>query len=323
LFEAVPTPGIPQPEIFHIAMAHLRPLFPMIFAVSSFIACSPLKPTPELFKSSVIMAVNSSTEGVEGPAVDKSGTLYWVNYDHQGTIGMLPPSGKPAVFIELPDSSIGNGIRFDSNGNMLIADYTNHNILKVEMSSRTVTVFAHESGMSQPNDIAIDSRNRIYASDPDWKTGSGKIWRIDTSGKTTLLDSLGTANGIDVNPDETTLYVNASGNVFAYDLSANGEVSNKRILIGFSDGGMDGMRCDVKGNIYITRFGKGQVVKVSPEGKILKEIALTGKSPTNIAFGGTDGCTAYVTLQDQGNLESFRTDLPGREWEMQNRVKIK
>jgi len=138
-----------------------------------------------------------------------------------------------------------------------------------------------------------------------------------------LLDSLGTANGIDISPDENTLYVNASGNVFAYDLSENGEVSNKRVLIGFADGGMDGMRCDVKGNLYITRFGKGMVVKISKEGKILKEIDLTGKSPTNIAFGGKDGCTAYVTLQDQGNLESFRTDLPGREWEMQNRKKIK
>ena len=52
------------------------------------------------------------------------------------------------------------------------------------------------------------------------------------------------------------------------------------------------------------------MVKISPEGKIIREIILVGKSPTNIAFGGTDGCTAYVTLQDQGNLESFRTDLP-------------
>jgi gluconolactonase len=301
----------------------MKLLFPMILAVSLIAGCTPDKPSPELFKSSVIMAVNSSTEGVEGPAVDKSGTLYWVNYDHQGTIGMLSPGGKPAVFIELPDSSIGNGIRFDSNGNMLIADYTNHNILKVVMSTMKLTVFAHESKMSQPNDIAIDSKDRIYASDPDWKSGRGKIWRIDTGGQTTLLDSLGTANGIDVSPDEKTLYVNSSGNVFAYDLSENGNVSNKRVLIEFADGGMDGMRCDIKGNLYITRFGKSMVVKVSPQGKILKEIALTGKSPTNIAFGGNDGCTAYVTLQDQGNLESFRTDLPGREWEMQKRVKIK
>ena len=166
-------------------------------------------------------------------------------------------------------------------------------------------------------------KDRIYASDPDWKAGTGRIWRIDTDGMFTLLDSLGTANGIDVSPDERTLYVNASRKVYAYDLAADGNVSNRRILIEFSDGGMDGMRCDIKGNLYIARFGKSMVVKVSPEGKIIREIKLTGIKPTNIAFGGSDGCTAYVTLQDQGNLESFRTDFPGREWEMQRKVKIK
>ena len=79
---------------------------------------------------------------------------------------------------------------------------------------------------------------------------------------------------------------------------------------------MDGMRCDTKGNLYICRHEKGTIAKVSPDGKLLKEITLIGKKPTNIAFGGKDGRTAYVTLQDQGNIETFRTDEPGREWKM-------
>jgi gluconolactonase len=300
-------------------MALMRLFFPMILAAGSIISCKQQVSTSGLFNSSVIMPVNSSSKGVEGPAVDKAGTLFWVNFEREGTIGMLSPEGSPSVFLDLPEGSIGNGIRFDSKGNMLIADYTNHNILKVDMSSGKLAVFAHEPGMSQPNDIAIDSKDRIYASDPDWSTGKGKIWRIDTGGKVTLLDTLGTANGIEVSPDEKTLYVNSSGNIFAYDLSPDGFVSSKRLLIGFADNGMDGMRCDIKGNLYVTRYGKGMVLKISPDGKIIREIPLIGKSPSNIAFGGTDGCTAYVTLQDQGNIESFRTDFPGREWEMQKK----
>ena len=304
-------------------MRFLKTLFSLILLSGSIIACKQQDSSPELFKSKVIMAVNSSTEGVEGPAVDSEGILYWVNYQHQGTIGQLSPEGIASVFIELPNASIGNGTRFDSQGNMLIADYTNHNILRVEMSSRKLTVFAHEPGMSQPNDIALDSRDRIYASDPDWSKSKGRIWRIDTNGMVTLLDSLGPANGIEVSPDEKILYVNAAGSIYAYDLSVEGNISGKRVLTAFADGGMDGMRCDIKGNIYVTRYGKGVVVKISPEGKTLREIQLTGKSPSNIAFGGPDGCTAYITLQDQGNLESFRTDFPGREWEMQKKVKNK
>ena len=300
-------------------MAMSKCLLVLILAGMGLSACTGNKETADLYESSVIMPVNSSTEGVEGPAVDGAGNLYWVNFSHQGTIGQLKPGGQPEVFVDLPTGSTGNGIRFDSHGNMLIADYTGHNILRVNMSDRSVSVFAHSGDMAQPNDIAIDSRDRIYASDPDWKNDRGKVWKIDTDGTVTLLDSLGPANGIEVSPDEKKLYVNASGKVYVYEISSDGSISNRSVLTEFGDGGMDGMRCDTEGNLYITRFGKGLVAKVSPEGKTLLEIPLTGKRPTNIAFGGDDGRTAYVTLQDQGNLESFRTEAPGREWKMNSK----
>src|SRR5665648_756151 len=159
----------------------------LLLAGCSLVAAAQESGSHELFKSSVFTPVNSFTSGVEGPAVDKSGIVYAVNYNHQGTIGKVKPEGVASVFIELPGGSIGNGIRFDSNGNMFIADYTNHNVLKVEMATKKLTVFAHESRMHQPNDIAIDSKNSIYdASDPDFKAGNGRIWRIDTDGKVTL-----------------------------------------------------------------------------------------------------------------------------------------
>ena len=286
------------------------------------IACDTTKQTDvskEVYKSSGLTAANSFTSGAEGPAVDKDGNLYAVNYSKEGTIGKITPTGDSSIFIELPNGSVGNGIRFNSKGDMLIADYTNHNILKVDMASKQISVYAHDSTMNQPNDIAIDSKDRLYASDPNWKANTGRIWRIDTGGKMLLLeDSMGTTNGIEVSPDGKTLYVNESvqRKVWAYNLTPDGEISNKRLLIDFPDFGMDGMRCDTEGNLYITRHGKGTVVKVSPSGKILQEITLNGKNPSNIAFGGKDGRTAYVTLQDKGNIEMFRVDKPGREWKM-------
>ncbi len=275
--------------------------------------------TEELFKPSIFTPVNSFTSGAEGPAVDKDGNLYAVNFSREGTIGKITATGESNIFIELPNGSIGNGIRFSSKGEMFIADYTNHNILKVDMSTKQLNVFAHEPLMNQPNDIAIDSKDRLFASDPNWKASTGRIWRIDPDAKTTLLeDKMGTTNGIEVSPDDKIIYVNESvqRKVWAYDLSAVGEISNKRLLIEFPDFGMDGMRCDTEGNLYITRHGKGTVVKVSPSGKVLQEIILTGKNPSNIAFGGKDGHTVYVTLQDQGNIETFRVDKAGREWKM-------
>lgn len=278
----------------------------------------------QLFHSSAFTPSKSFTSGAEGPAVDKEGNLYAVNFEREGTIGKVTPKGESSVFLELPQGSIGNGIRFDSRGDMFIADYPKHNVLKVSMADKRLSVHAHEPRMNQPNDLAIDSKDRLYASDPDWKKNTGAIWRIDTNGAVTLLEgNTGTTNGIEISPDEKTLYVNESvqRKVWAYDLSNDGNISNKRLLIGFPDFGMDGMRCDTDGNLYITRHGKGTVAKISPAGKILREITLLGKKPSNVAFGGKDGRTVYVTLQDNGNIERFLVDKPGREWAMMHRKK--
>ena len=278
----------------------------------------------QLFISHTFTEPGGFTSGIEGPACDAEGNLYAVNYARQHTIGKVTPEGQCSVFVELPNGSIGNGIRFNSAGFMLIADYTNHNILKVDMNTREIRVYAHESTMNQPNDIAIGANDIVYASDPDWAESTGQIWRIDTDGKVTRLEAdMGTTNGIEVSPDERTLYVNETvqRNIWAYDLSATGEVSNKRLLIQFPDFSMDGMRCDIQGNLYVTRHEKGTVAKVSPQGEVILEVELGGKRCTNLAFGGPDGRTCYVTIADRGNVEYFRTDLPGRSWRLFKEVK--
>ncbi len=88
-------------------------------------------------------------------------------------------------------------------------------------------------------------------------------------------------------------------------------------MIQFPDFGMDGMRCDIDGNLYVTRYGKSTVAKVSPEGEVLLEVQLAGRSCTNLTFGGEDGRTCYVTIAEHGNAEYFRTDKPGRCWKLQ------
>lgn len=271
----------------------------------------------DLWKTTPLTAAGSFTAEAEGPAVDRYGNIYAVSFVRKPTIGRFTPEGKGEVFLEFTNGSLANGIRFDRRGRMFVADYSNHNILLVDTRKRTFKVFAHEASMNQPNDLAIAPNGMLYASDPKWADGTGQLWRIDKKGKIIKIASdMGTTNGIEVSPDGRRLYVNESKqrNVWVFDIQANGNVTNKRLLTSFPDFGFDGMRCDVDGNLYITRHGKGVVVVVSPQGKVIREIDVLGKSPTNLCFGGPDGRTVYVTDADQKRLVQFRTDRPGLEW---------
>ena len=86
------------------------------------------------------------------------------------------------------------------------------------------------------------------------------------------------------------------------------------VLKKFEDHGFDGMRCVVDGNLYITRYGKGTVAVLSPQGKVLHEIEVLGKSPSNLCFGGPDGKTVYVTEVEKTRLVQFRVEKPGLAW---------
>ncbi len=256
------------------------------------------------------------TPGIEGPAVDSQGNLYAVNFGKEGTIGIVNSDGNPSLFAELPDGSIGNGIRFDDQDNMYVADYVNHNVLLLPAGTDQPEVFAHDARLNQPNDLAIAPNGTLYASDPNWEEGTGQLWKVDRNGFQLLERNMGTTNGIEVSPDGRHLYVNESmqRRIWRYDLDAEGNVSSKILFFSFDDHGLDGMRCDQKGNLYVCRYDAGKVIVLNPEGSLIREVTLTGMKPSNITFGGQDGKQCFVTLADRGCFESFYAEFPGRDW---------
>jgi gluconolactonase len=268
-----------------------------------------------LYLAEDFTAENLFTNNIEGPAFDHDGKLYVVNFQKDGTIGYVKPDGTVQLFIELPQGSTANSIQFDSKGNMLLADFTGHNILKVDMRTRKVSTFAHSDLFSQPNDICINRKNQLFVSDPNWKRGTGKLWRIEKNGKAVLLDStMGTTNGIELSPDEKILYVNESvqKRIWSFDVDDGGNISNKRLFAEVEDFGFDGMKCDKEGNLYVTRYGKGVILVLSPQGKIIREVQLKGKNCSNLVFGGLNGKLVYVTLQDRKGMEMFRNNIAGK-----------
>ena len=248
---------------------------------------------------------------IEGPAVDAAGNLYAVNFGgsadiHKGTIGKVTPTGEASLYLTLPTGSVGNGIRFDQQGRMYIADYTGHNIWRYD--GKKLSVFSHQPLMHQPNDLAITKTGVLFASDPDWKNSIGQLWKIEKDGRTVLIEGkMGTTNGVAVSQDQRFLYVNESAQrrIWVYQLDASYQPSQKKLLIEFPDFGLDGMRTDSAGNLYVARYGKGVIAKISPAGELLAEIALNGKFPTNVSFDPTEQWL-YVTMQQRGAIERIQ-----------------
>jgi len=265
-----------------------------------------------------LTAENTFSNNIEGPNVDKAGNLYVVNFQRDGTIGLVKPNGEVELFVTLPEGSVANAIMFDKKGNMLLADWQGHNVLKVDARTKAVSVFVHNDQFNQPNDLCIGKSGKLFASDPNWKESTGKLWRIDGPGKATLLaDNMGTTNGIELSPDETRLYVNESvqRNVWVFDVDRKGNISNKKLFYQFEDFGLDGMKCDKQGNLYVTRHGKGTIAILSPEGKLLREVQMKGKLTSNLTFGGPDGKTCFVTLQDRKCVEVFESEVAGKKFQ--------
>ncbi|SHG07340.1 gluconolactonase [Bradyrhizobium erythrophlei] len=275
------------------------------------------------FQSRQVTPAGEYTHGIEGPAVDQQGNLYVVNFGKPGTIGKLAAGASQSeLFAVLPEGSVGNAIRFDREGRMFVADYKKHTIFVVGRDGKDVETYFHSDDFNQPNDMTVATDGTIYASDPNWKRHDGQIWRVQRSAdgnvigeKMTADRRMSTTNGIDLSPDGKTLYVGESDTreIWSYRIDGTRLVAPK-LVKRFDDFDIDGLRTDTAGNLFAARILKGTIAVLTPGGKLIREIPLNGKEPTNLAFGGNDGKTVFVTQRQGGFVESFRTDRPGREY---------
>ena len=276
------------------------------------------------------------TKRIEGPAVDVSGVLYAMNFGHDGVIGKLGPGATTSVrFAPLPDGSIGSGARFDRAGRLYVADFKAHKVHVFEPGQTVSSVYFDPRAedptgkFNQPNDLAMAADGTIYASDPKRSDGTGRIWRITRGADGTVRGELltfgnqpmGVTNGIELSPDEATLYVGESrtsskrARLLAYRLQ-DGKLVERRVLKTFDQFDLDGMRTDIDGKLFAARPDAGTVAVFAPDGTPLPEIRLLKKGPTNLAFGGPDGKTVFVTQSEgeHGFIETFSVDRPGREF---------
>jgi sugar lactone lactonase YvrE len=301
-------------------LSHVGSLFALLLA-----AVTPSASAQTLFQSEPLTDSGLFTRHIEGPAVDAAGNLYVCNFASDGMVARLRPgSVVPESFVSLPHGSVPNGMRFDKNGRMFLADYKGHTIFVVEPGARVAAAYFRSAQFHQPNDLAVSSEGTLFASDPDFRGHSGRIWRVskgpDGRARGAIMEadrSMGATNGLDLSPDEKTLYVSESDTreVWAYTVNSD-RLSSPRLMHRFEGPRaeeLDGLRTDVDGRIFVARPGAGAVAILGADGSLLREVRALGANPSNLTFGGPDGKTIYVTNASTRGVERFLSDRPGRE----------
>jgi len=234
----------------------------------------------------------------------------------------------PGVGLErgvVPDAG-SNGLALDSSGNLLLAAHDVGGISSVALATNTITRGAQTRNgarFNSPNDLVVRGDGNIYFTDPDFQAPNGRtqegtfVYRIAPAGEISVVDdSMSNPNGITLSPDGNTLYAAGAGVMRQYALDAAGvatpvgDVTNQI-------GTPDGMTVDCAGNIYAADNGGRAVLVFSPDGEQLGSIggqAAFAQGVTNVAFGGPNRTTLFITTFSQGEsggLYSVELGVPG------------
>jgi gluconolactonase len=215
-------------------------------------------------------------------------------------------------------STVGsNGLALDREGRLVLTAQGDRAIVRIEKDgTRTILADRYEGKrLNGPNDLALKSDGAVYFTDPGSALAANSPLRelpfrgvlVAANGRVRLLDKDlegAFANGIAFSPDEKYLYVNGGGKIFRYDVLPDGGVANRKLFLDMTMRS-DGMKVDEHGNVYSS--GPGGVWVISSDGKHLG--TLPSDRATNVAFGGDDRRTVYIT--SQRSLFRIRVIIPG------------
>jgi gluconolactonase len=234
-------------------------------------------------------------------------------------IRKLAPDGSVVTAIE---DSGSNGLAVDGSGALVVASHKEKALLRRTPAGGAATLLAQRYAgqpFNSPNDIAIARDGTLYFTDPDYQQAAAPgrqpvtgVYRVAPDGSVSLVDGgRKNPNGIALSPDEATLYVGAIDGVLrAYPIAGGKPQMPGRDLVSGLDG-PDGMGVDCLGNLYVTEHAAKRVRVFSPQGKELATIRVDA-NVTNVAFGGKDGRTLYIT--GAGALWQVRLGINGKPY---------
>ena len=268
--------------------------------------------------TSAVTLLVSGYDSPEGPAFDRAGNLYFVNW-LSSAILKLPPEGVASELFNT--GGIPAGLAFHQDGSLYVADEGDdiHGILRIADGQATVVVDEHEGKpLNGANDLVFDRDGVLYFSDP-WRSSRanpiGGFYRYFPEGALEQIDTgLAFPNGVVLSADGSAAYLAETGEhrILRYAIGTDGSIGRREVFARLPGGeGPDGMAFDEAGNLYVAHYGGGRVAIFDSGGTLTGEIRVPGANVTNVAFGGPDRRRLVITDVETASLYETTVDVPG------------
>ena len=211
-----------------------------------------------------------------------------------------------SVFRETSNNANGNILELQNR--LLTAEHGARRLSLTKKDGTVITVVDNYQGkkLNSPNDVVVKSDGSIWFTDPDYglrnrprEQEGNYVYRFDplTRELTAVAKDFVKPNGLCFSPDETKLYIADSGNprhIRVFEVAAD-RLTGGQVFVKLDQGGPDGIRCDVEGRIWSSSGDGVQVF--TPEGALIARVILP-KGGANLAFGGADGQTLFITARN-------------------------
>lgn len=257
---------------------------------------------------------------LEGPSFDRAGNLYVTDIPY-GRVFRVSPSGEFALVAEYDGEP--NGLKIAKDGRIFITDYK-HGIMLLDPDAGRVWPLLERRWSERfkgVNDLVFASNGDLYFTDQG-QTGlhdpTGRVFRLTAAGRLELvIDTVPSPNGIVLNREEHILYVAVTrGNcVWRVPLMPDGSASKVGLFVQLSGGlgGPDGLAMDEDDNLAVAHAGLGSVWIFSRLGEPLYRVrSCAGLATTNLAYGGADRKSLYITESETGTILVARLPVAGR-----------
>ncbi|WPH23570.1 SMP-30/gluconolactonase/LRE family protein [Variovorax paradoxus] len=255
---------------------------------------------------------------LEGPVFDEAGHLYVADIPF-GRVFRIDPAGAWTLVAEYDGEP--NGMKFLDAHTLLVTDYKN-GLMRIDVRTGAVTPHLQRRNTERfkgVNDLVLDAQGNIYFTDQG-QTGlhdpTGRLYRLRPDGQLDLLlGNVPSPNGVALSPDGKLLYLAVTrGNcVWRVPLLADGSVAKvSQFFTSYGPSGPDGLAVDAKGCVIVANPGLGYVWLLNARAEPVAVLqGPAGASTTNLAFGGKDRCTLYVTDSTHGSILTAQLDAPG------------